>query len=635
MPTLFTGQYCRAAIAFVALLLAGLSSGVPDARAQSLRVSGGYHWTVLASTKDLDNAIGIARIYGRDARVVLSTNGWYATVLVPRKGSLADMAKGISWPGFPTDAFLSNGRGFATVVWKPKSGLIDKADLDDERSAEVSGGGLDVTVRRIRNGDGWTAEIDGRIGDRDVFSLSQPFPDASHFRTSVKLVRLQPADPYPDVVFDSYTGGAHCCTVETAVIQDGSGFWRLADLGRYDGGGVWFENADDGGAMILHGDNAFLYQFSSYAESHQPLVIEKLVGGRLTNVSADPSSRRRMMQDLKGLEFEAKLDPNLWHSNAFLAAWVAEKIRVGEGAEAWTSMLRLYSPNSAFGVLKCPGGKPPETCRPDQQITLPFPAGLMAVLQQRGYFAPPQEGSNAPSVQAKVSTGPAKPATPSPDAVAPSDKRDEAETAYTGTAFFVDKDTLITNAHVVNGCSQVATALHGLKDEGTVVARDKANDLALIRTHVSSQSVAHIRGGARLGEDVSVFGFPLAGFLASSGNFTRGNITAAAGLQDDTRYFQISAPVQPGNSGGPLLDRYGNVVGIVVAKLNALAVASVTDDLAQNVNFAIKASIAESFLTANGVKSTTGEADKMLAPEDIAAKAESFAVEVECRPGEK
>lgn len=175
--------------------------------------------------------------------------------------------------------------------------------------------------------------------------------------------------------------------------------------------------------------------------------------------------------------------------------------------------------------------------------------------------------------------------------------------------------------------------LHGIKNDGTVVAKDTSNDLALIRTQVSSDAVARLRDGARLGEDVSVFGFPLSGLLASTGNFTRGNITAAAGLADDTRYFQISAPVQPGNSGGPLLDRYGNVVGIVVAKLNAISVATVTDDIAQNVNFAIKASIAESFLQANGVHFLSGTVDKKLAPEDVAAKAQSVAVEVECRPG--
>jgi S1-C subfamily serine protease len=262
---------------------------------------------------------------------------------------------------------------------------------------------------------------------------------------------------------------------------------------------------------------------------------------------------------------------------------------------------------------------------------LPFPEGLMDVLQRGGYFPQqPQRPDTKPApVQAKVSA----PQSPAPSSsAAPSVARPDDGVTDIGTAFFVSKNTLLTNAHVVEGCTQVTTAFHGIEHKGTVIAKDASNDLALIRTDMSSDDVAHLRDGARLGEDVSVFGFPLSGLLASSGNFTRGSITAAAGLRDDTRYFQISAPVQPGNSGGPLLDRYGNVVGIVVAKLNALTVATLTDDIAQNVNFAIKASIAESFLRANDVQFLADTVHEKLTPEDIAAKAQSFSVEVECRP---
>ncbi len=100
----------------------------------------------------------------------------------------------------------------------------------------------------------------------------------------------------------------------------------------------------------------------------------------------------------------------------------------------------------------------------------------------------------------------------------------------------------------------------------------------------------------RQGEDIVVYGFPLPGVLSSGGNVSTGNVTALTGLGDDSRFLQISAPVQPGNGGGPLLDRSGNVVGVVVSKLNALSVASATGDVPQNVNFAIKASVALAFL---------------------------------------
>ena len=87
----------------------------------------------------------------------------------------------------------------------------------------------------------------------------------------------------------------------------------------------------------------------------------------------------------------------------------------------------------------------------------------------------------------------------------------------------------------------------------------------------------------RLGEGVAAFGFPHSDILSTSGNFTLGNITALNGIGDDSRYFQISAPVQAGNSGGPLLDLTANVVGVVSSKLNALRIALKDGDLPQNV----------------------------------------------------
>jgi len=124
--------------------------------------------------------------------------------------------------------------------------------------------------------------------------------------------------------------------------------------------------------------------------------------------------------------------------------------------------------------------------------------------------------------------------------------------------------------------------------------------LALLKSDTPAPAHAQFRSAVRLSEGIAAFGFPLSGLLATSGNFTIGNIAALAGPQDDTRIIQISAPIQPGNSGGPVLDQSGNVVGIVLAKLNALKLATITDDLAQNINFGIKSSVAISFVEANG-----------------------------------
>nr|WP_152718071.1 serine protease [Microvirga tunisiensis] len=130
---------------------------------------------------------------------------------------------------------------------------------------------------------------------------------------------------------------------------------------------------------------------------------------------------------------------------------------------------------------------------------------------------------------------------------------------------------MLTNAHVVDECTTIRVTLDGREPlPARLAASDKANDLALLRVDHRPTKLAAIRIGIRLGEPVAVFGFPLSNVLASTGNFTLGNVTALAGLGDDTRHIQISAPVQPGNSGGPLLDHQGNLVGVVTYKLNAL-----------------------------------------------------------------
>jgi S1-C subfamily serine protease len=103
------------------------------------------------------------------------------------------------------------------------------------------------------------------------------------------------------------------------------------------------------------------------------------------------------------------------------------------------------------------------------------------------------------------------------------------------------------------------------------------------------------------------YGFPLAGLLSSDPKLTRGEVNGLAGLRDDPTQVQISAEVQPGNSGGPLLDMQGNVVGVVVAKLNAQQVARRTGDIAQNVNFAVKGELASAFLRRAGLEPRMAE----------------------------
>jgi TPR repeat protein len=200
-----------------------------------------------------------------------------------------------------------------------------------------------------------------------------------------------------------------------------------------------------------------------------------------------------------------------------------------------------------------------------------------------------------------------------------------------GSGFFVaGNGDVLTNAHVVEGCRTAEVTAQGRTAAAQIVARDTGIDLALLKVAQRSPATAQLRLTVQQGDSVFAYGFPLTGLLSSGGNFTAGTVTALAGIQDDSRSLQISAPVQPGNSGGPLLDEAGNVVGVVVAKLDALKVARATDDLPQNVNFAIKATVAADFLGAHGVRYAEGKPSSALPPNVIAERARAFTVRVEC-----
>jgi uncharacterized protein len=201
-----------------------------------------------------------------------------------------------------------------------------------------------------------------------------------------------------------------------------------------------------------------------------------------------------------------------------------------------------------------------------------------------------------------------------------------------GTGFFFSQDGhVLTNAHVVEDCWQATLRTADTTGQARILIRDAQNDLALLASDLRPTKIAGLRLSAKLGEEVVVYGYPLSGLLSSGGNVTAGNITALAGIGDDSRFFQISAPVQLGNSGGPVLDRQGNIMGIVVAKLDALKVAGAIQDIPQNVNFAIKSAVAANFLNAQAIGYSEGVASAPLSTADLALRAKAFTVQLECR----
>ncbi len=183
--------------------------------------------------------------------------------------------------------------------------------------------------------------------------------------------------------------------------------------------------------------------------------------------------------------------------------------------------------------------------------------------------------------------------------------------ASTGTGFAIAADRVMTNHHVVDNCNRVLVRTpDGRSIAAVPPARiDAALDLAVLNVPGLNLPALAFRGGptVRRGESVVVYGFPLAGLLSSDPKLTRGEINGLAGLGDNQAQFQISAEVQPGNSGGPMLDMQGHVIGVVVSKLNVQNVARRTGDIAQNVNFAIKGTATLEFLRRAGITPSLAE----------------------------
>jgi len=202
------------------------------------------------------------------------------------------------------------------------------------------------------------------------------------------------------------------------------------------------------------------------------------------------------------------------------------------------------------------------------------------------------------------------------------DKKTNASQGYTGTGFFVDKSTVLTNNHVVKNCKSIELVRKGYKSTAKINAQDSINDLAILEAAKTNSSSLNFRAGKgiRIGNDIIVIGYPLGYILGSGIKLTTGNVSALTGLINDTTRMQLTAPVQPGNSGGALLDTSGNVVGVVVAQLKK----------GQNVNLAIKSNVAQMFLDINNVDYGVAMSKEKRDVADIADEAKESIVQVIC-----
>jgi S1-C subfamily serine protease len=210
--------------------------------------------------------------------------------------------------------------------------------------------------------------------------------------------------------------------------------------------------------------------------------------------------------------------------------------------------------------------------------------------------------------------------------------RNGLELTSTGSGIVVGASgEILTNNHVIKKCGLIKVK-GSTAGEARLLASDQRNDLAVIGVSSRPSGVAKFRVGTRLrqGDEIFVYGHPLRSILGGEPIITKGIVNSLTGIRGDVRHYQISAPVQPGNSGGPLLDSMGDIVGVVVAKLDAMRVAEKTGDIPQNINFAIKGTIALEFLEAHQIAYNKATSSRVISAADLAVQAKKFTVLVEC-----
>lgn len=179
---------------------------------------------------------------------------------------------------------------------------------------------------------------------------------------------------------------------------------------------------------------------------------------------------------------------------------------------------------------------------------------------------------------------------------------------WTGTGFAVSRDTIITNNHVARGCTNLRVTQNNVSYPARVLATDADSDLAALSVPgVSLQPLEISPAAQELGEAITVLGYPLANVLGAGLRVTTGIVSALTGVGGESRTMQISAAVQSGNSGGPVLDQYGAVAGVVVKKLDLRLGA-------ENISFAVQLQALRSFLTANALAHVSSRASASQAP---------------------
>lgn len=211
------------------------------------------------------------------------------------------------------------------------------------------------------------------------------------------------------------------------------------------------------------------------------------------------------------------------------------------------------------------------------------------------------------------------------------DHRPPGSGASSGSGVAIERNHILTNAHVVEDARSVTVHVAGRALTAETVFADARNDLALLHVESGLPGVVQFRSqvGLHLGEDIVALGFPLQGLLGTGPQASAGNIAALCGIGNDSSVFQFTAPIASGNSGGPILDMAGHLVGLVSSSLNLDRVRE-RGAIAENINFGIKGAILLSFLDAFGIEPHMARETSVLGRAAVVRQARDVIARVTC-----
>ncbi len=210
----------------------------------------------------------------------------------------------------------------------------------------------------------------------------------------------------------------------------------------------------------------------------------------------------------------------------------------------------------------------------------------------------------------------------------------------TGSGFLVnDAGLFVTNFHVVEGATRIEVFFPSLNAAlpAVILASDEVNDLAVVSVPASqTRALGSVSlrfadsTSVAVGQDAWTLGFPLS--MGTTPRLAAGIVNSLAGMADDPRVLQISNPIQPGNSGGPLFNRRGELIGVVVSGLSAKAFLESAGIVPQNVNFAVKATLLQNLLETQALwarpQASRPSAVRTLPLDELAKAASPFVGEV-------